>query len=237
MDATPTHWHLSERDFFSGLVSEKKEFISHSKKRDVAKNKFIFFQDDPGDSAFYIEKGEIKVFRISPFGKSSVVFIRFPGEIFGLAEVIGGNNRACSAQAITRCSLYEINRKELELLLSRHYCLAERVMKVMGRRLRYLGEQIENLMICDVHTRLLKLLVYLGHNKLLDPDVLNDPVTIPIRLTQQQIAEMIGSCQQTVSATLKRLEMEGLIRLSGKEIILLKPLEALNCIVSSPDYS
>ncbi len=237
MDATATYWHLSERDFFSGLVSEKNEFISLSKKRNISKNQFVFFQDDPGDSAFYIEKGEIRVFRISPFGKSSVVFIRFPGEIFGLAEVIGGNNRACSAQAMTRCSLYEIKRKELEVLLCRHYCLAERVMKVMGRRLRYLGEQIENLMICDVHTRLLKLLVYLGHHELLDPGVWSNPVTIPIRLTQQQIAEMIGSCQQTVSATLKRLELEGLIRLAGKDIILLKPLDALNCIVSSPDYS
>ncbi len=232
-----SNWHLSERDFFSGLVTEKEEFVSLSKKRIIPKNQFIFFEDDPGDTAFYIEQGEIKVFRISPFGKSSIVFIRFPGEIFGLAEVIGGNNRACSAQAMTRCTLYEINRKELEHLLSRHYCLTQRVMKVMGRRLRYLGEQIENLMVCDVHTRLLKLIIYLGHHKLLEPDVWSDPITIPIRLTQQQIAEMIGSCQQTVSETMKSLELKGLIRLSGREIILLKPTEAMNYIFSCPKYS
>lgn len=225
-----TDWHLSEKDFFRDLPSEKKEFISLSAQRIVKKNQFIFFEGDPGNSAFYLEEGMIKVFRTSPSGKDSIVFIRYPGEMFGLAEVIGKKERTCNAQSITRCSLYEIKEGELELLLSRHYSLARRVIEVMGRRLRYLGEQIENLMVSDVATRLLKLLIYLGSHELVDSDAWNAPITISTRLTQQQIADMIGSCQQTVSETMKHLEEDGLIQLSRKEITLLKPAEIINRI-------
>lgn len=230
---TETHWQFSEKDFFHNLPSEKEEFISLAVKKQINRGQFIFFEGDPGDSAFYLEHGVIKVFKISPFGKESIVFIRRSGEMFGLAEVIGGKSRACNAQAFTGCTLYVIRKKEMEFLLSRHFSLARRVMEVLGRRLRYLGDQIESLMVCDVTTRLLKLLICMSYSSLNDPD-LNDPdalcapITISIRLTQQHIAEMIGSCQQTVSETLKRLEEEGLIRISRKEIIVLKPSEIMN---------
>ncbi len=223
-----TDWHLSEKDFFHGLVSEREEFISLATRRIFKKNQFVFFEGDPGVSAFYVESGEVRVFKISPMGKESVFFIRHSGEMFGLAEVIGEENRVCSAQAMTCCILYEIKREELDHLLSRFYPLAKRVMEIMGRRLRYLGEQVENLMVCDVPTRLLKLLLYLCHRNLIDSGTWDSPVVLPVKLTQQQIAEMIGSCQQTVSETLKKFEKEGLIQVSGKEIILLKPTKAMN---------
>lgn len=220
---------LGERDFFYGLVSEKEEFISLSIPRKTKRNQLIFLAEDAGDSAFYLESGEVRIFRIDPsLGKESIVFIRRPGDMFGLAEVIGGCKRGCNAQTITPCCLYEIKKGEFEALLSRRYLLAKRVIEVIGARLRYLGEQVENLMVCDVTTRLLKLLMYLCHQNLNDTRLLKDPIAIPVKLTQEQIAAMIGSCQQTVSETLRQLEREGFIKVSKREILLLKPLEALN---------
>ncbi len=98
-------------------------------------------------------------------------------------------------------------------------------MEVLGGRLRYLGEQLGNLMSCDVTTRLLKLLFSLSCYKQTDQDAWNASDTIPVKLTQEQMASMIGSCQQTVSEILKQFEKEGLIRISHnrREIIILKP--------------
>ncbi len=229
MEATTkhTHWHLNKGDFFWELAAEKEEFVALSVKRNIRKNQSIFLEEDPGDSAFYLENGEVKIFRISSCGKESIVFIRHPGEMFGLAEAICNKNRACNAETMTHCTLYEIKRRELELLLSRHFSLAKRVMEIMGKRLRYLGEQVENLMVCDVTTRLLKLLIYLSYSSTLDSGLLNDPITVPTHLTQEKIAEMIGSCQQTVSETLKQLEQDGIINISRKKITLLKPAEIM----------
>lgn len=219
-------WYLHEQDFFSGLNAEKKAFISHSKKRSIKRNAYLFSQGEAGDSVFYLESGEVRISRLTPHGKESIVFIRHAGELFGLAEAIGGVARTCSAQAITACRLYEIQRMELEDLLSRHWVLSRRVMEVLGGRLRYLGEQLGNLMSCDVTTRLSRLLFYLSCYKQMDPEVWKASDAIPVKLTQEQMASMIGSCQQTVSELLKQFETEGLIRVSRnrREIVILKPV-------------
>ncbi|MEJ5375304.1 MAG: Crp/Fnr family transcriptional regulator [bacterium] len=222
------HWHLSEGDFFEGLSKEKQEFISLAKRRSVAKNAYVFMVGDPGNSAFYLESGFIKIFRTSPLGKEPIVFIRKAGELLGLAEVMTGGERKCHAQAICSSQLLEIKKEDFELILSRHFVLAKRVMAVLGRRLRFLGEQIENLMASDVATRVLKLLVYLCYEGLLDSSSWNRPIKVPVRLTQEEIASLTGSCQQTVSEVLGTLKEEGLIVVSKREIILIKPKEAIS---------
>lgn len=150
--------------------------------------------------------------------------------MFGLAEVVGNGlkTRQANAQALTSCRIYEIGKEDFDQLLCRHHTLALKVMDVLGRRIRYLCEQIENLMACDVTTRLLKTLVYLSYPILADRAVESGPVAIPVRLTQEQIAAMIGSCQQTVSEILHRLEQEGVIRVTRKEISVLDPAAMLS---------
>jgi CRP/FNR family transcriptional regulator len=217
-------WYLNEENFFFGLGAEKKLFMALAKKREVKKNEVLFSAGELGTSAFYLHSGEVGISHITAKGKESIVFIRQAGELFGLAEVIGGAERACNARAITPCCLFEIKKSDLEQLLSRHWALSKRVMESLGSRLRYLGEQLENLISCDVTTRLLKLLFYLSCQG--PKNIAGDrSVTLPIKLTQEQIAAMIGSCQQTVSEILKQLEENGLIRISRnrREITILKP--------------
>ena len=225
-----THWHLFEKDFFWDLPLEKEKFLSLSTRRSLKKNEFVFYEEDPGESCFYLEKGTVKIFRVTALGKEPIFFVRKAGEMFGLAEVIDARERKCNAQALTPSVLYEINKENFEFLLSHYHPFARKVMTVLGRRLRYLGEQIENLMVCDVNTRMLKLLFYLCCNGLLDKASLTRPIKVPINLTQEQMASLTGSCQQTVSETLKELQENGLIKVTRKEITLLNPLQILDKI-------
>jgi len=223
-------WHLEEDDFFRGIPGLKEEFLKLSMRREAKKGDFIFLEGDPGVSAFYLEAGEVRIFRVSPLGKEPNVFVRKSGEMFGLAEAITGRERKANAQAITPCRFYEIKRDDFEQLLSLHFVLAKRVMEVLSRRLRFLGEQVENLMVCDVSTRLLKLLVYLCYRQLVDRLSWAEPITVPVKLTQEQMASMTGSCQQTISETLKSLQQEGLILVSRKGITLLNPARVMGRI-------
>jgi CRP/FNR family transcriptional regulator, cyclic AMP receptor protein len=218
-------WHLLEKDFFSGLPNEKNDFISLAIPRCFEKKESIFLEGSVGGSAFYLEEGKIRIFRVSSVGKEAIVFIRNRGEMFGLAEILGEQKRVFNAQAITSCRLFEIKRKDFEMLLRRHFSLAQRVIEVLGRRVRYLGEQLESLIVGDVPTRLLRLLTCLCWHGVPDAKILDKPILIPVKLTQEQIAAMIGSSQQTVSETLKKFKEEGLIDISGKEITILKPRE------------
>lgn len=225
-------WQFAGKDFFWQLPLEKKAFICFSTIRKVKKNESIFLEGNSANSVFYLEEGKVRIFRSSPSGKETIVFIRQPGEIFGLAEVIGRHERVFNAQAITPCRLCEVRSKEFEMLLQRHYPLAQRVIEELGRRLRYLGEQMDSLMISDVYTRLLKLLICISCHNVTDKHEMTRPILVSLKLTQEQIAAMIGSTQQTVSATLRNLKQDGLIEISGKEITLLEPQKIFELILA-----
>ncbi len=221
------HWHLGEQDFFDGLPKERKAFMALAHRRELARNDIIFFEEDEARSCFYLERGLIKILGISSGGKDQIFFIRPSGEMFGLAEVMESVERKANAQALSPCVLYEISRADFELFLSQNFEAARKVIKTLGRRLRYLGEQVGNLMVCDVSMRLVKLLVYIGYDQLQTEDSWTTPVSLPDKLTQEQMAAMTGSCQQTVSEVLKSFQEEGLVEISRKGIVILNPLELL----------
>lgn len=223
-------WHLSENDFFKDLHNEKKGFISLSKKLYVAKDEFIFFEGDQGNACYYLEAGAVKIFRTTGIGKEPILMIRKPGELFGLAEVMEGRERKASAQAMLPCLMHKITKGDFEVWVSRSYPVAKRILCVMGRRLRYLCEQVENLMVCDVTTRALKVLYYIGYQHILDSKSLKAPITFSMEFTQEQLAAMIGSTQQTISETFKSLQLEGLIQISNKEVTFFKPAEIMSRI-------
>ena len=227
-------WHLSELDFFIDLQDEKRDFLALSKKREARKGAIIFGEGEPGDHCYYLEAGSIKIFRATAAGKEPIFWIRKSGDLFGLAEVIDGRERLCTARALTRCTIYEIHRKDFETILERYFTVSRKVMAVLGRRIRYLFEQVEDLMVCDVTSRVARLLAYLSFNYLMNGKYEGTPVKFPLALTQDDIAAMTGSCQQTISETLKRLQNEGLIKVSRKEITIIKPMDMLERMHGQP---
>jgi len=225
-------WHIREKDFFWQLPAEKKEFLSLATVRLVQKNEFIFLPGRVAESVFYLSEGKVRIYRTTAAGKEVVVFLRQKGDMFGLAEIMGGQERVFGAQAITPCRIYEIKLEAFENLLRQNYILARRVIEVLGRRVRYLGEQIESLMVSDVPSRLLKLLTCLCCHDLSEAKALDKPISVPAMLTQEQLAAMIGSTQQSVSEALKKLKEDGLIDISERKITLLKPYRILDLILS-----
>lgn len=220
----PAQWPLEEQDFFDELDKEKSVFLSKARRRTLQKNAMVFFEDDPSKSCFYLEKGVIKIFKITSTGKEPIYFIRRHGDMFGLAEVIEAKPRNSNAQALAECVIWEIDKKNFETMLEQHIRFARRVISVLGRRIRYLGNQIENLMVCDVITRMAKLIASLAYDRIVREEDWNKPITLEVRLTQEQMASMTGSCQQTVSEVLKGFQNEGLLEVKRSQITVLNPL-------------
>lgn len=82
-------------------------------------------------------------------------------------------------------------------------------------------------MVCDVDKRLAKLLVHLAYEHLRSEDSWEQPVTISPSLTQEHLAAMTGSCQQTISELLKEYQEEGLLQVERRHIVVLQPLKLL----------
>jgi CRP/FNR family transcriptional regulator len=127
--------------------------------------------------------------------------------------------------------LLEVTRDDFLTLMLEHPMLSRRVIEVLGKRIRYLSEQLENVMTCGVGTRLLKLLLCLSHDEIARAK--GGPVDVPVRLTQDQIASMTGSCQQTISETLTVFEQRGLIAVSRQRIRLLDPDAIMSALAES----
>ena len=226
-DDVDSHWHLGEDDFFTDLHEARKAFFARSARRVLQKKDMIFFEEDVGDCCYYLESGLIKIFRIAPSGKEPIFFLRRPGEMFGLAEVMDSALRKANAQALAPSILHQMSADDFKRYLEDYPAMARVVIQSLGRRLRYLGEIAGGLMVCDVTTRLAKLLVYLCHESMPSESAWRNPVHIPVKLTQEQLASMVGSTQQTVSETLANYQEEGLIAIKNRRITVLHPLKLL----------
>lgn len=226
-------WHLGAEDFFTGLDDERAAFLALARRRSLKKGDAVFAEGEQSRSCYYLERGLVRIFGLSRRGREPIFFLRRSGELFGLAEVLDSQPRRAAAQALLPGVLHEIGKRELEGFLDRHPRVAQKIIRILGRRLRHLSEQVEGLSSCDVDTRMARLLLTLSADALAcrpDPSGAagaSAPVEVPLRLTQEQMAAMTGSCQQTVCQFLKKYQDEGLISVRGKAITLEDPAALL----------
>lgn len=217
-------WHLSSNDFFHRMPEAKQRFSEKAAHLRLGKNAIVFFEGDPGDSCYYIQTGLVRIFRLTTSGKEPIFFLRRSGDMFGLSEVMEGHPRKANAQALSPCELMRVKRDDFDDLLRDDYDMTRRVIGLLGSRIRYLGERIGHLATCSVMERLIKLLVSVAYDRLDDSQSWSKPVTLPVPLTQEQIASMTGSTQPTVNELLQSLQKEGLIEVSRKQIVICDPL-------------
>ena len=208
-------WYLQDRDFFAGLEEQRQRFLQRAIRKTLPKNDIVFFEGDTGDSCFYVASGLVRIFSITDSGKESIFFLRRPGELFGLSEVLNAFPRRANAQTLMPTELYVMPSVEFDRLLAEDYVLARRVITMLGSRVRYLGDRLSNLLIS---------LVY---DLLPDAEAWAKPVALPVRISQEQLASMTGSTQPTVSDLLQKLHKAGLITIAHRQITICNPLHLL----------
>ena len=221
-------WHLQGEDFFTGLDRQRELFLQKAMKLRLQKNDSIFHEGDPGESCFYIASGLVRIFSTHGSGKEPVFFLRHSGEFFGISEVLEGHPRKANAQALTPVELYRIGRKDFDALLSENYPFARRVISLLGGRIRHLGDTIRDLVACNVEARLANVLITLASELLPDAESWQREVRLPVRVSQEHLAQLAGTTQPTVSELLKKFQQLGLIRVEQRRITLLCPQALLD---------
>ena len=213
-------WYLKSSDFFVGMEKEKQAFIEKATRLAFKKREIVFVDGDCGGHCYYIESGVVRIFDIAISGKEPVLLIQKSGELFGLAEVIDGFFRTINAQVLTPAVLHKIESADFIELLKNYPEMSTRAISLLGRRIRYLGESLSNLMTCSVMERLVRTIVFIAYDAIHENGFSRGPVHLPFQLSQKQIAGMTGSTQPTINELLHELEREGLITLAGKSIII-----------------
>ncbi len=197
-----------------------QDLLAAGKVRQYSRGEYIFSAGDSSDNVYFLQSGQIKVFQITAEGRQIILWFCFCGEVFGLAEAVHGSGRILSAQACESCAVLCVPRKEFNAYAEKHGRAALVMMRVLACRARVLGDMLVNLVNDDVNTRITKLILRLSA---LYGIRTGNEVHLNIRMTHQEIADMVGSSRQTVTKILGQLQGNGLLSIRNHRIRIHSP--------------
>lgn len=214
-------------DFIARLPARDRDDLLHlTAVRTVAKGELIFQAGSAGHHVYFLETGRVKIYHLSSTGKEVLLWFCFPGEIFGLAEVCHGGGRQVYAEATEAARLLGVKQEAFKAYLETHPAASLLVNDVLACRLRNLGNIIQSLVADDVNERVAQLVVRLaaGHGR----KAANGDIHLDIRLTHQEMANMIGTTRQSVTSALNMLKRLGVLDFDDSHHIRIHSERLLN---------
>jgi CRP/FNR family cyclic AMP-dependent transcriptional regulator len=199
---------------FSGLPEQDISAIAnHAVTRSFAKNTVIINEGDESDSLYLILSGRVKVYLSDEDGKEVILNTQGPGEYFGELALIDEAPRSASVMTLEDSKLSIVSKRDFEACMARHPQIALRVIKGLTKRLRNLTDNVKSLALMDVYGRVARALLGLATEE-------DGKLVIHQRLTQRDIAAMIGASREMVSRILKDLTVGGYITMDKKSITI-----------------
>ena len=185
--------------------------------RRVSTQHTVVSQDEPGDSMFIIMSGRVKVVIFGENGREVTLSILRPGDAFGEMALFDGEARSANCISIEPTTMLVLSRDDLLGHLAQHPRTALNLLGEMAQRLRRADESIAQLALCDVNERLIHRLVSLAKE---EGTAAPEGVLVRRRPTQQELANMIGSCRETISRAFNQLARDGLIIPRGRAMVV-----------------
>jgi CRP/FNR family transcriptional regulator, cyclic AMP receptor protein len=176
----------------------------------VQKKQTIFTQGDGADAVFYIQIGRVRLTVVSKVGKEATIGILKEGDFFGEGALAGQKVRMGSAAAMTDCELLRVNKKAMmEALHGEHAFSDMFVAYLLARNIRYEEELVDQLFNSSEKrlARVLLLLAHFGKEGV--------PETVVPKISQETLAEMIGTTRSRVSFFMNRFRKLGFIHYNG----------------------
>jgi CRP-like cAMP-binding protein len=198
----------TRRDFdpqaFLATIGEGRKFVLFPTKQT------IFTQGDAADAVFYIQTGKVKLTVVSKTGKEAMIGILGEGDFFGEGSLAGQAFRMGTATAITDCAVLRIDQKAMVGALRREHEISDLfVAYLLARNIRYEEDLVDQLFNSSEKrlARILLLLARFGKEGV--------PESVIPKISQEMLAEMIGTTRSRVSFFMNRFRKLGFIHYNG----------------------
>ena len=189
--------YLKQVPLFAGLADEDiDELMSVAKRRTFRSGEVIFHREDPGQVLYVIKEGKVKISLISPDGQEISLVVFGKGECFGEFALLDGLPRSADAVAMEKVECYTLQRSDFHKAIMKNPKIAIQVMEVLSKRLRSTDQMVEDLIFLDVYGRVAKKLLELADTH---GTKVENGIRIDVRLTQQELASMVGSSRESVN--------------------------------------
>jgi CRP/FNR family transcriptional regulator, cyclic AMP receptor protein len=196
------------RDFdplaFLATIGEGRKFVLFPKKQ------IIFAQGDTADAVFHIQTGKVRLTVVSNDGKEATIGILGDGEFFGEGSLAGQALRMGSATAMTDCAVLRIDKKAMMEALHREHEVSDMfVAYLLARNIRYEEDLVDQLFNSSEKrlARILLLLAHFGKE--------GKPETVVPKISQETLAEMVGTTRSRVSFFMNRFRKLGFVHYNG----------------------
>ena len=178
--------------------------------KEYRKKHAIFVQGSPADAVFYVERGKVKLTVLSARGKEAVVAILGSGDFFGEGSLAGQPLRMATATPMTECSILRIKKETMIRMLHDEPAFSELFMSYLLSRNTRIEEDLVDQLFNSSEKRLARILLLLtrfgkeGQHELVVP-----------RVSQETLAEMVGTTRSRVSFFMNKFRKLGLIDYNG----------------------
>ncbi len=190
-------YFFKQVDIFASLgEADIEELMAVARRRTFRAGEVICHRDDPGQVLYIIKEGKVKISLISPDGQEISLVVFGPGDCVGELALLDGEPRSADVIALERVECYTLQRSDFHKTVMKNPSIAIHALEVLSRRLRRMNKQVEDLIFLDVYGRVAKKLLELAdeHGKPTDEGIL-----INVRLTQQELASMVGASRESVN--------------------------------------
>ena len=175
------------------------------------RNQTNFAQGDLADSVFYKQRGKVKLTVVATSGKEATIGILNEGDFFGEGCLTGQPRRMCSATAMTDCTVMRIDKKSMMNVIHRERAFSDMfVAYLLTRNIRYEEDLVDQLFNSSEKrlARVLLLLAQFGKDG-------KPEVAIP-KISQETLAEMVGTTRSRVNFFMNRFRKLGFVRYNGE---------------------
>jgi CRP/FNR family transcriptional regulator len=206
---------LKSLPYFESLDNEGIEQIDKEVlELSVARGEVLFLEGEPCSGLYVVKSGQIRIFKSSLEGREQVLLIAKSGDSFNDVPVFDSGPNPASASALEKSTVYVIPKETVQSLLND--CPSARaILAMFAARLRHLTMMVEDLSFRSVVGRVAKLL--------LDLAVVESGPAPTQRLTQDEMAAMIGSVRDVIGRALRHIEETGAIKIEGQRIMVVSP--------------
>jgi len=191
------------RTFLAG-IGQGRRILEFGKKES------IFVQGEPANAIFYLQKGKARLTVVSQQGKEAIIGLLGPGDFFGEGCIAGQPLRMATALAMSDCSVVRIEKKVMMQVLHQQHEFSDLfVAYLLARNIRYEEDLVDQLFNSSEKrlARILLLLARFGKEGKPEPIIPN--------ITQETLAEMVGTTRSRVNFFMNRFRKMGFIEYNG----------------------
>jgi CRP/FNR family transcriptional regulator len=220
---------LKHNPLFSGLdIDGLKQIERIAHRRNLKKGESLFFQGEEARGFFMVLRGRIKVFRLSPQGQEYVMRVAGSGETLAEAAVFSGKSYPASAEALEDSQLYYFIKSDFIHLIRQEPQLALNMMSGLSLLLRQLAQQVEDLSLKEVSSRLARYILDQAHK---GSAPLAEGLQVPLAMKKNLLASRLGTIGETLSRTLAKMKQRGVIEIV-KDVVIVRNPELLKEIAA-----